>query len=100
MPHDKQEIIEDIKKYILEKKGDYNSWYVGVSSNARNRLFKDHKIKENGDRWIYKTALSSEIAREVERYLLIVLRIDGLVGSGEETAKMVYAYKKAMHTDP
>ena len=100
MPHDKQEIIEDIKKYILENKGDYNSWYVGVSSNARNRLFKDHKIKENGDRWIYKTALSSEIAREVERYLLIVLRIDGLVGSGEETAKMVYAYKKAMHTDP
>ncbi len=100
MAHDKQEIIEDIKKYILENKGDYNSWYVGVSSNARNSLFKDHKIKENGDRWIYKTALSSEIAREVERYLLIVLRIDGLVGSGEETAKMVYAYKKAMHTDP
>jgi len=100
LPHDKQEIIEDIKKYILENKGDYNSWYVGVSSNARNRLFKDHKIKENGDQWIYKTALSSEIAREVERYLLIVLRIDGLVGSGEETAKMVYAYKKATHTDP
>ena len=100
MPHDKQEIIEDIKKYILENKGDYNSWYVGVSSDARNSLFKKHKVKEKEDRWIYKTALSSEIAREVERYLLIVLRIDGLVGSGEETAKMVYAYKKAMHTDP
>jgi len=97
---DKQEIIDDIKEYILKNKGDYNSWYVGVSSDARKSLFKEHEVKEKGDRWIYKTAITSEIAREVERHLLIVLKIDGVVGSGEETAKMVYAYKKAMHTDP
>jgi len=100
LPHDKQEIIDDIKKYIIENKGDYNSWYVGVSSDARNSLFKDHKVKENGNHWIYKTALSSEIAREVEKHLIIVLGTHGEIGSGEETAKMVYAYKKAMHTDP
>ena len=100
MLRDKQEIIDDIKEYILKNKGDYNSWYVGVSSDARKSLFKEHEVKEKGDRWIYKTAITSEIAREVERHLLIVLKIDGVVGSGEETAKMVYAYKKAMHTDP
>jgi hypothetical protein len=97
---DKQEIIDDIKKYILKNKGDYNSWYIGISSDARKSLFNEHRVKEKGDQWIYKTAITTEIAREVERYLLIVLKIDGRVGSGEETAKMVYAYKKALHTDP
>ena len=100
MPQNKQEIIDDIKKYILENKGDYNLWYVGVSSNARNSLFKEHKVKEKGDRWIYKTAISSEIAREAEKHFLIVLGADGVIGSGEENARMVYAYRKAMHTDP
>ena len=100
MPQDKQKIIDDIKKYILKSKGDYSSWYVGVSSDARKSLFEEHKVKEKGDRWIYKTAITSEIAREVERYLLVVLKIDGVVGSGEETDKMIYAYKKVAHTDP
>lgn len=100
MPQDKQEIIDDIKKYIHENKGDYDSWYAGVSSDARKSLFNEHNVKEKGDRWIYKTAVTSETAREVERYLLIVLRTDGVVNSGEEAAKMVYAYKKAAHTDP
>ena len=100
MPQDKQEIIDDIKKYILENRGDYNLWYVGVSSDARKSLFKEHEVKEKGDRWIYKTAISSEIAREVEKYFLIVLGTDGIIGSGEETARMVFAYRKAMHTNP
>ena len=100
MPQNKQEIIDDIKKYILEYKGDYNLWYVGVSNDARNSLFKEHKVKEKEDRWIYKTAISSEIAREVEKHLIIVLGTHGEIGSGEETARMVYAYRKAMHTNP
>lgn len=100
MSNGKQEIIDNIRKYIQEKRGDYNLWYVGVSSNARSSLFIEHKVKEKEDLWIYKTALSSEIAREVERYFLIVLGTDGLIGNGEETARMVYTYRKAAHTDP
>jgi len=100
MLQDKQEIIDDIRKYILRNKGKYPLWYVGVSHNARDCLFKEHKVREKGDLWIYKTANTSEIAREVEKYFLIVLGTDGLIGSREETAKMVYAYRKAMHTNP
>ena len=100
MSNGKQEIIDDIKKYIQEKRGDYGLWYVGVSSNARNSLFSEHKVKEKEDFWIYKTALSSEIAREVEKYFLIVLGTDGLIGNGEETSRMVYTYRKTTHTDP
>jgi len=100
MTQDKEEIINDIKEYILRNKRKYPMWYVGVSSNAHDSLFKEHKVREEGDLWIYKTANTSEIAREVERYFLIVLGTDGEIGSGEETSKMLYAYKKAMHTDP
>ena len=100
MSNGKQEIIDDLKKYIQEKRGDYGLWYVGVSSNARNSLFSEHKVKEKEDFWIYKTALSSEIAREVEKYFLIVLGTDGLIGNGEETSRMVYTYRKTTHTDP
>ena len=71
-----------------------------MSSNARNSLFSEHKVKEKEDFWIYKTALSSEIAREVEKYFLIVLGTDGLIGNGEETSRMVYTYRKTTHTDP
>lgn len=100
MSNGKQEIIDDIKKYIQEKRGRYSLWYVGVSSNARDSLFIEHKVKEKEDLWIYKTALSSEIARDVERYFLIVLGTDGLIGNGEKTARMVYTYRKTIHTDP
>jgi hypothetical protein len=97
LSYDKQEIIDDIKKYIKEGRGDYNLWYVGVSSNARNSLFIEHNVKEKEDLWTYKTAVSSEIAREVERYFLIVLGTDGMIDSDDETARMVYTYRKAMH---
>ncbi len=100
MPQDKQKIIDDIKKYKLKSKGDYSLWYVGVSNDARKSLFKEHKVKEKGDRWIYKTAITTDIAREVEKHFLIVLGTDGIIGSGEEAARMVFAYRKAMHTDP
>jgi hypothetical protein len=100
LPQDKQEIIDEIKKYIIKSKGAYTRWYAGVSSNASNSLFNVHKVKEKGDRWIYQTAISPQVAREVEKYLIIVLRTDGEVGGGEEDATMVFAYKKAMHTDP
>lgn len=100
MPRDKQEIIDNIKKYLIKSKGAYIRWYAGVSSNAHNSLFNVHKVKEKGDRWIYETAISHQVAREVEKYLITVLRTDGEIGSGEEDAKMVFAYKKAMHTDP
>jgi hypothetical protein len=53
LPQNKQEIIDDIKKYLLKNRGDYNLWYVGVSSNPRNSLFKEHKVEEKGDRWIF-----------------------------------------------
>ncbi len=37
---------------------------------------------------------------KVDRYFLIVLGSKRTAGSREETARMIYSYRKAMHTDP
>ena len=100
MAETKQEIISEIDSHIEDSGGGYSAWYVGVSKDARDRLFNQHGVKEKGDSWIYRAASSSKIAREVEAHLVDKLGTDGGSGGGDETATMVYAYKKARHTDP
>jgi hypothetical protein len=100
MAESKQEIINAFEEYIQKGGGGYKSWYVGISSNARDRLFNQHKVREEGDWWIYKTATSSQVAREIESYFVGIRGTDGGLGGGDENADMVYAYRKAAHTNP
>lgn len=100
MAETKQEIITEIDSHIEHCGDGYGTWYVGVSKAARDRLFNQHGVKEKGDSWVYRTASSSKIAREVEAHFVNELGTDGGTGGGDETATMVYAYKKARHTDP
>ena len=100
MAKNKQEIISDIKGHIQKGGGGYNAWYVGISQDARDRLFRGHNVMEKGDWWIYRQASSSEVAREIESYFVDTLGTDGAPGGGDETTDMVYAYKKAAHTNP
>lgn len=100
MANSKQEIINDIDAYIQKCGGAYRDWYVGISKDARDRLFNDHSVRENGDSWIHKTAMSAQAAREVEDHFVNTLGTDGGTGGGDYTANMVYAYKKAAHTNP
>ena len=96
----KQEIINDISAHIQKSGGGYRAWYVGISKNARDRLFSSHKVREENDWWIYRQAGSSQVAREIENYFVNSLGTDGGTGGGDVTADEVYAYKKASHTDP
>ena len=96
----KQEIIKDINTYILKGGGRYSDWYVGISKDARDRLFSSHNVKEEGDLWIFSSASSSQVAREIENYFINSLRTDGGTGGGDVNADIVYAYKKAPHTSP
>lgn len=95
-----QAIISDIKAHIQKGGGSYHDWYVGISQNARNRLFNDHGVHEKGDWWIYKEASSSAAARRAEDYFVNTLGTDGGVGGGDRQAVYVYAYKKNSHTNP
>jgi hypothetical protein len=100
MAKSKQEIISDINAHIQKCGGSYRAWYVGVSKDARDRLFNGHRVRENGDSWIYRQATSSQAARDVEDYFVNTLGTDGGLGGGDYTADVVYAYKKAAHTKP
>jgi hypothetical protein len=96
----KQEIIDDIKGHIDRSRAPYSSWYVGISKDARDRLFSDHKVNEKNAWWIYRQTSSTQIAREIEDYFVNTLDTDGGPGGGDEDADMVYAYWKENYTDP
>lgn len=96
----KQKIIEDIKAYISKGGGGYRAWYVGISSDAKDRLINGHKVKEKDDWWIFRTASSAQVAREIEDYFVNTVGTDGGLGGGDAAANQIYAYKKAPHTNP
>ena len=100
MAKTKEELIAAINAYMQKGGGVYKAWYVGISKDAKDRLFNGHSVKENGDWWIYDRAISSTVAREVEDYYVNRMGTDGGTGGGDYTADMVYAYKKAPHTRP
>ena len=91
MANSYKQIIKDINEH-LQKSGRsyYSDFYIGISSDARNRLFKEHHVKENSW-WIYRTAEDSETARKVEKYFLDKgMRGDN--GGGNESSNIVYCY--------
>ena len=100
MPKSQQEIVDDIKSHIQERGGDHCDWYVGISKDAKDKLFNGHRVKEKRDVWIYRKSNSPHIAREVEGYFVNTLNTDGNTGGGDDVSDMVYAYKKAKHTNP
>jgi hypothetical protein len=93
-----EQIIREILEYIRKGGGAFSDWYVGISQDARTRLFSGHSVNENGDHWIYRQASSSKAAREIEEYFLNRCHTSGGPGGGDDTTDMVYAYKMNAHT--
>jgi len=100
MAKSEEDIKSDVKDYIRKCGGSYPNWYVGISKDAKHRLFDEHGVDEQDDRWIYSRAYSSQAARNVESYFVNELGTDGGTGGGDEDADYVYAYKKSAHTNP
>jgi len=94
----KQQVIADIRAYIEQRGGAYRGWYVGIASDPRARLFRDHGVDEKDDMWIYRECESSVLAREVEELFVKVLGTDGGLGGGDASTRCVYAYLKTTHT--
>lgn len=89
-------IVNDILTYIgNQKKSD---WYVGIATNAKERLFSNHNVAEKGSAgWIFRTALSEQNARDTEKYLLDFYGFKGGIGGGL-CPKCVYAYRITSYT--
>lgn len=88
----KSEIISAIQNHF--RGYTYSKCYVGITSNVQQRLHVEHNVPKRGGggHWIYRTAGTAAIAREVEQYF-IEKGMDG-GGGGSRTARIVYAYKK------
>ena len=94
------EIKKEIKTHIDSEGSEYNTWYVGVSLDGRNRL-KQHRVdlEEGKAWWIFRVASNDEIARNIEKYF-IELGCYGSEGGGDKESTHVYAYKKTVNTYP
>lgn len=99
MASSKQQIINEIAAHIADRGGSYSDWYVGITENAKRRVFEEHGVEKDKDKYIWRTANSSSVARDVEKHFLN-LGCDGGGGGGDDDAVIVYAYKKSVRTDP
>lgn len=85
-------IIEsEMKEYVSGWGGKYSEWCVGISENAKQRLFEDYHVNEKNDAWIYRASSSSNVARKIELYFIdIGVKSDPRTKNGSAE---IYLYK-------
>jgi hypothetical protein len=88
----KERVTQEIADYVRNCGGAYSQWYVGIAADPQQRLFNDHNVDRNSGAWIYRTCGSSEEARAIEDYF-ILMGMKGGPGGGDSATKIVYAYK-------
>jgi hypothetical protein len=99
MTYTLEEIIEQISAHITSRGGGYSGWYVGIAAAPKERMFTEHNVSENRDKWIYVNAGNEEHARDIENFFIKEIGTKGGAGGGDHNSKFVYAYKIAPHTD-
>ena len=92
MAKSKKEIIEEIESHITDRGAGIRGWYVGIAAKPKERLFDDHSVDKEKDAWIYRTASSDSVARDIEKHFLDK-GAKGGTGGGDEDSKSVYAYR-------
>lgn len=86
------EIIEKIDEHLSKSgKTYYNEFYIGITKDPENRLFKEHGVSKENSWWLYINAGSSELAREVEKHYLEE-GMRGGDGGGNDDSTYVYCY--------
>ena len=91
-------IIKRIETYMSKFEGDYSDWYVGITKDLDEGLFKLHKVEENGI-WISFGADTDEVAKKAEKYFFDK-KTEGNPIDLEEDTRIVYVYKKNSNTTP
>ena len=94
-----EKAYEDILAHIKKQGGDYKSWYAGITSDVKQRLFTEHKVPEKNAWRIHRQCADDIDSRKVEADLL-ELGCDGGDGGGDSSAVYVYAYLKTSQTTP
>lgn len=95
----KDTLISEIQQYIDNNGGVASGygWYVGVTTDPRRRLFREHNVSETNGPWIYGAVSSDREARDIENHFQVE-GCKGGPGGGDSDAKFVYAYRINLHT--
>jgi len=88
-----------LRGFIEEHACAPHQWYVGLASDAEEKLFQHHKVNRHANSWIYRMADSPETARSVHEKFLR-LGCDGEQHANELNATDVYIYLKSHKTSP
>jgi hypothetical protein len=99
MPKSEQEIIKFLVGHIQKYGSDFRNWYVGIASDPKSRLFNEHCVSKENDRWGYDNAGSEQSARNIEEFIITNYNTDG-GGGGDINSTWVYVYKKTYFTRP
>jgi hypothetical protein len=83
----------------INKHGNPKAWYVGIAKNWQKRLFKEHKVPQQGSWYIVRQCMNDTEARTVENVLIKQLCCGGPCGGNDATV-FVYAYLKSATTSP
>jgi hypothetical protein len=87
-----QEVYDYLIAYIQKTGIAYPSWYVGIASDAKARLFTEHNVSQKSGQWAYKDAGSEEAARTVEKHIIETHKTKGYIGGGDKSTTYVYVY--------
>jgi hypothetical protein len=93
------QVFGEIKAYILNKGENYRNWYVGITDDARSRLFVDHGVSEKNDAWIFRKCDNNQAAKRIKE-TLVKMGCEGAAGGWDEDTTSVYAYLKSPNTTP
>lgn len=92
MKSDEFQIAQKIIRHIETHGGEFNRWYVGITSDVKLRLFSTHNVNHDND-WTYENAKTQAMAEEVVKYIMENYKTRGGFGGGDGSAISVYAYK-------
>ena len=99
MPQEAQTVYDEIVAHMSKQGGPCSSWYAGITSDWKGRLFGDHQAPRKDYWYIARQCFSDTDARNVEQ-ALFKLGCDGGGGGGDHTTVYVYAYLKGSQTSP
>lgn len=93
------EVIARFTSYFQGRSSDLSRWYIGVSRDPRDSLFRVHGVREYGDAWVFEDMETEKHARFIRDYFLH-FGADGNAKIRVAGSKGVYAYLKKKHTRP
>ena len=93
------EIVKKIKNHLKQRNvSDYSDCYIGITNDAKRRLFDGHNVNREKGIWIYCQGDSDKVARDVEQYFL-AKGCKGGSGGGDDKSTFVYCYKITSTTE-